>query len=99
MITFDVTYDIVTPESAEHGDAAERGFVATGLGLREAIQEIGGIAYEADCWPVRSPRWFTNHEYSENFTTGARETRYLHLPNHLTEASRLRIARLLGVKC
>jgi hypothetical protein len=77
MPVFDVTYDIVTYESAEHGDAAERGFVATGVGLREAIQEIGGHAYEADCYPVRSPRWFTNHEYGEDFTTGARETRYL----------------------
>jgi hypothetical protein len=97
MPVFDVTYDIVTHESAEHGDVAERGFAAKGIGLREAIREIGGQAFEADCWPVQSPRWFTNHEYNEDFTTGTRETRYLHLPNHLTEASRMRIARLLGV--
>jgi hypothetical protein len=97
MTTFDVTYDIVTHESAEHGDTAERGFVAQGISLREAIREIGGCAYEADCWPVRGPRYFINHEFNEDFATGARETRYLHLPNHLTEASRLRIARLLGV--
>lgn len=29
---FFVSYEIVTPESAEHGDAAERGFIDPGLG-------------------------------------------------------------------
>jgi hypothetical protein len=97
MAKFNVTYEIVTHESAEHGDAESRGFVAESVSLREAIREIGHYAHEADCYPVSSPRWFTNYEYDEDFVTGARESRSLHLPNHLTEASRMRIARLLGV--
>jgi len=97
MPKFNVTFEIVTPESAAEGDAAERGFVAENVSLREAYKAIGCYALKADEWPVRSPRWFTNFEYDEDFQTGARESRSLHLPNHLTEASRMRIARLLGV--
>jgi len=97
MAKFDVTYEIVTHESAAEGEAEERGFVAEGVSLREAYKLVGCYALEADCWPVHGPRWFTNFEYDEDFRTGARESRSLHLPNHLTEASRMRIARLLGV--
>jgi hypothetical protein len=97
MPKFDVTFEIWTPEDCEHGDTDNRGFVVEGVSLREAVREIGHYALEADCWPVSSPRCFTNFEYDENFQTGARESRSLHLPNHLTEASRMRIARLLGV--
>ncbi len=98
MITFDVTYEIVTHESAEHGDAEERGFAAKGVRLREAISEIGHCAHQADCSPIAGARWYTNCEYDEDFRTGARESRSLHMPNSLTEASRMRIARLLGVR-
>ena len=31
MITIDFTYDVVTPESAEHGDVAECGFITPGF--------------------------------------------------------------------
>lgn len=95
---FNVTYEIVTPESAEYGDAEERGFIAENVSLREAIDLIGNRADEADCYPVNHPRWFTNYEYNEDYTTGARESRSIHLPNHLTESSRQRIRRLLGVR-
>lgn len=97
MAKFNVTYEIWTPEDCEIGDTDDRGFVVEGVSLREAVREIGHYALEADCYPVSSPRWFTNFEYDEDFKTGARESRSLHLPNHLTEASRMRIARLLGV--
>jgi hypothetical protein len=48
MITFNVTYDIVTPESAEGGDAAERGFILENARLRHAV--------EAACRPTRNCR-------------------------------------------
>lgn len=42
MRYFHVTYDIVTPESAEHGDAAERGFVQPGGWHHELKSETFG---------------------------------------------------------
>jgi len=97
MPKFHVTYEIVTPESAEVGDAAERGFVAEGVSLREAVDLIGGVAHSADTWPctlANPPRWFTNEAYNEE-TRGV-ENRSLHLPRNVTPSSAIRVARLLG---
>lgn len=104
---FDVTYEIVTPESAENGDTEENGFIAERVSLREAISLVNGTrtchvdgvtCIEADEHPVRSPSWITVVNGME-FLTGAQESRSLHMPDNLTPASRLRIARLLGVRC
>jgi hypothetical protein len=95
---FCVTFETITPESAKHGDFASHGFIAKGVGLREAIDNLGFASrgVEADCYPVEMPRWFTAYRVGENYTTGETENRALHLPDHLTNATRLRIARLLG---
>lgn len=107
MLTFNVTYEIVTPESAEHGDAEERGFILEGATFREAFcaahetrtNRVDGIeTIEADEWPIRAPRWFTVVNGTE-FETGAHESRSLHLPDHVTTASRRRVARLFGLAC
>lgn len=100
---FRVTYAIITPESAEDGDVAEQGFLDTDLTLGEAIELCGGrrAYYEPDRCPVSRaypPRWFETPEYSECYQTGERETRALHIPENVTPSSRVRIARLLGVK-
>lgn len=92
---FSVTYEIFTSEDSE---ADERGFVLENVGLREAFEAVGGVVVEADCWPVAHPRWFTNFEYGEDYRTGARETRALHLPPDATPASARRVARLLGLR-
>ena len=39
-MTFHVTYQIVTEESAEQGEAAESGFIDKDLGLREAVNAV-----------------------------------------------------------
>lgn len=100
---FNVTFETVTPESAEQGDAADRGFIAEGVTLREAIREhcqgFGWNGYvEADSWPCSlscPPRWFTF--YGEmDYRTGETESRSLHLPEGISPSSALRIARLLG---
>ncbi len=101
MEKFNVTYEIVTPESAEYGEAEECGFIAEDVDLREAFCLVGHMAIEADSWPTsldNPPRWLTNYEFNENYTTGARESRSLHLPDTITGSSAMRIARLLGVK-
>ena len=103
---FDVTYDIVTPESAEAGDVEESGFIDTGLCLRDAIRlvcatrtnEVDGVqSIECDEWPMRSPRWVTVTNGME-FRTGAQESRYLHMPESLAPSTRRRIARLVGAR-
>ena len=95
MPKFNVTFEIVTPESAEFGDAADRGFLVQDVSFRDAMERLGadGCHVEADCCPVENPSWFT--AYSETDGDENQESRSLHLPNSLTESSRLRIARLL----
>jgi len=101
---FDVTYEIVTPESAEQGDADECGFIGKGLSLRVAIEEIhntrtswvnGVESIECDSWPMMDPRWVTVTNGTE-YETGAQESRSLHMSDNLTAATRRRIARLVG---
>jgi hypothetical protein len=103
MAKFRVTYEIVTPESAEHGDADEIGFVYAGLGefpldkcdsppemsLRDAVELAGDKLEDAGHWFVQFDGW-------TNYATGA-ETRYsLHPPENITGASYARLSRLFG---
>lgn len=101
---FDVTYQIVTPESAEHGDVEERGFIIENVSLREAIDYLfqtrtsrcdGITAIEADEWPVTDPRWITVYNGME-YETGDYESRSIHMPDNITPSSARRIAKLLG---
>lgn len=96
MPRFNVTYETVTPESAEDGEAESRGFICKGVGLREAVDAIGKIALE-DCGS-----WFTNQEYGHGtrdyYATGREESRSLHPPRDITASSYDRLARLLQVR-
>jgi len=106
MVLFSVTYEIVTPESAEDGDAAERGFVERHCSLRDAIDavqstrtsRVGGVeCIECDSWPTVDPRWITVYNGME-YETGAQESRSLHIPASVTASSARRIARLVGAR-
>lgn len=108
MPRFNVTYDIVTPESAEFGDADERGFVVENATLSEAIDavtstrtsHVGGVeCIEPNIWPWQNGS-FDSVTVSNGmeYLTGACESRTLHIPENVTRSSRLRIARLIGVK-
>jgi len=105
MAKFNVTYEIVTPESAENSEADEIGFIAEGVSFREAVEEVqltrtcdvdGIMGIEASDSRIEAARWFTIYNGAE-FETGARESLSLHVPDHVTAASRRRIARILGV--
>lgn len=106
MTGFSVTFEryIPTDDSEDVCEPDESGFEAEGVSLRDAIDYCGGLraSYEANEHPVRAPRWFTNHDYNqgtrEYYECGVTETRSLHIPDHVTPASRRRIARLLGVR-
>jgi hypothetical protein len=106
MMLFSVTYEIVTQESAEDGEAEEMGFISQGVSLRDAIDDVtrtrtnavdGVSAIECDTSHVQAARWVTIVNGME-FETGAYESRSLHMPESLTAATRVRIARLLGVR-
>lgn len=98
---FSVTYDIVTPESAEHGDAAERGWVHPGgwhsmaddpskMSLREAIDLVGCLQDVGG--------WFVETDGRVDYRTGAEETRSLHPPRNITPASYGRLQRVLKAR-
>lgn len=97
---FNVTYQVVTPESAEDGDFHETGFIGKGLSLRDAIESLGipegGI--EANCWPTNGARWVTAYNVEYDYSSGSEESRSLHFPDEMTEASKIRLMRLLGVR-
>ncbi|UIS25311.1 hypothetical protein [Erythrobacter phage vB_EliS-L02] len=104
-----VTYEIVTPESAEHGDAEERGFVlpASGFHLLVPLDEVDDFEdhelvwdlADAEQWLGRESmedcgRWFTSIDGQVDYATGA-ETRYsLHPSDKTTPASYERLARI-----
>lgn len=94
---FNVTYELVAPESSELGDCAEQGFALKDAGLRDAIDSlfetrtsrVDGIAFgEADYGSARIGNGM-------EFETGANETRTLHMPQHVTGSSRGRVLRLI----
>ncbi len=97
---FRVTYEIYTPESSEHGEPEESGFVEPrgwhyalgqespeGLTLREAC-ELVECLYDAG-------RWFAESDGRTDYQTAAHETRALHPPCGITPASYARLRRLL----
>lgn len=98
---FSVSFETVTPESAETGDAAERGMIADGLTLRDALQLCQQGACEPNSTPLRPGgrvRWITFHEFGSDWRTGATESRSLHIPPSVTAATSQRIARLVSGK-
>lgn len=104
---FRITYDIVTPESAEQGDTAENGFVDPRFNLKIPVEEIKGPATDEEYgWTLAqaalflgrgcmedSGNWFSNCDGHVDYQSGA-ETRYmLHPPENITGASYERLAR------
>lgn len=105
MTLFNVTYEIVTPDSAEHGDAVERGFIAQGVTFREAVKlvletrrsRVAGVeCVEANTSDPYGASWITVYNGLE-FETAAQESRSIHLPDSLTPSTRRRIADILQV--
>ncbi len=101
---FRVTYDIVTPESAEHGDTAENGFVYAGLGAFPLEQcDLPPEMTLRDALQLASPQedsgsWFSEADGRDDYVTGANETRSIHPPANITAASYGRLRRLFGIR-
>ncbi len=106
-VTFERYFVFPRAEGEEVCEADESGFVIEGATLRDAMQD--GLEYhcpraagacEPDSYPPRGVRWLTfdrwNYCTRENIERGIEESRSLHIPDHVTESSRLRICRLFG---
>lgn len=100
---FSVTYEIVTPESAHFGECEESGFISESVSLRDAVSDLfktrtslcGGIeCIEANDSRPECARWVTVCNGME-FETGAHESRSIHFPDNITDASRARLVRLI----
>lgn len=101
MTQFNVTFERITPESAEHGDFDEIGFISEGVSLRQAICDVCGFydprmlpACESDCYPVHDPRSFIFYDVED--TGEYSESRCIHLWDKVTPSSAMRIARLFN---
>jgi hypothetical protein len=108
---FNVYYAIITPESAEIGDADEMGVLYENLRLRDAMQEVfrtrtnavGGISgIEANCcYSDADKGWLklspacTVYNGME-FKTGAHENRSITPAGKITVSSWRRLCRLMG---
>lgn len=106
MHKFNVSYEIVTQESAEYGDADERGFISELVPLRDAVSDLFDTrtchvdrvtCIEASSSCLHGGDWITVTNGME-FLTGAYESRSLHFPRNITKASATRLARLLGAQ-
>ena len=102
MLLFNITYEIITQESAECGDAAERGFIAQDLPFRDSIElfnaERDSGTIEADSCPISAdfpPRWFIAYGEMQS-ATGDCKNISLHLPRNISGHSAMRIARLIN---
>jgi hypothetical protein len=104
---FRVTYDIVTPESAECGDIEECGFVTPGgwktpieSSMKEPDSDFDMTLREAMrlCSPSEnSGRWWSESDSRICYQTGEHESRSIHPPRNITESSYRRVSRLLGL--
>ena len=102
MIKFDVTFEVITPESAEHGEAESMGYEAERVSLREAIDAMGygEQGMEASEHPVSNPRWITAYDTNRDRAYWEQGETVNHLrsfPDTMTASSKLRVCRLLGV--
>ena len=95
---FDVTFEIITEESASYGAAAESGFEGEDMAFRDAVELIrrhGGYVEPSDS-TVRVARWFVSIPSEMDYRTGEYRSLSIHIPEAVTAASRVRIGRLLG---
>lgn len=99
--SFNVTYETITPESAENGEADSSGFMLENGSLREAWDIVrwgceGGV--EANEWPMQSPRWVTFYSAERDYRTGEETNYSVHFPGNITPSSARRLARFLGAR-
>lgn len=93
---FNITYETITPESAEHGESLDSGFYMENITLREAYDFLRWEGYcEASDSNITTARWLTFYG-EQSFSTGEQVNYSLHFPEKLSRYSRSRIARIFS---
>lgn len=79
MIKLSETYEVITEESAEHGDAEERGFHWQDVGhsFTETVDMLAGLSPSQSPITDASRCWFTSHGESD-FLSGDVENTSIH---------------------
>lgn len=83
-------YEIVTPESAEEGDADERVWIdedGEEYGAKEAAEFL--IGTEPSSSDFHPGVWYTHHGYNTDYETGGEESRSYHLTKFSPEDEKL----------
>jgi hypothetical protein len=108
MPKFRVTYEIVTPESAEQSDVEEHGFMQPG-GWHIPIEQAMAAKDEDFSMSLREAlnlcdpqedcgQWFCERDDRHDYVSGEDERRSLHPPINISDASYKRIKRLLKIR-
>jgi len=98
MSKFNVTYNVVSQESAEYGDVEESGYISENSRLSDAVQDvIRTRTNEVDGSNIESDDCRVSVYNGMEFITGDSETRTLHRPANCTNASWNRICRAVRV--
>ena len=97
MKNFNVTYDIVSDESAEHGDVDELGFIAENISLRDGIELVMTCdSMHVDGYNLDCNEFTITVNHSRDYLSGLFESRYLHIPRNTTISSLNRIHNLFN---
>lgn len=98
MFTVSKTFDVVTPESAEHGDIADSGFEYQdrAMTLREVLRTIESEGCtEPSSWPCTLENfangrvWFTSVDPDVDYRTGESTTYAIHVDGSSRNLARL----------
>lgn len=108
MGRFTVTYEIISPESAEEGEVEDHGFLLSDeqyVPIDKALEDKGSdytmsLREALDlCSPDQNcGSWFSETSEERRYTDGAFQQRSLHPPEGITAASYKRVQRLLGIR-
>jgi hypothetical protein len=87
---FNVSYEVVSHESAENGDFEETGFEAQNIHLNEISHVFGYTPKRCleDCGT-----WFSEIDGTTDYKTGDNRRLTLHPPRNITKASYSRLKR------
>jgi hypothetical protein len=109
---FRVTFETVTPESAEQGDTASNGFVDA-QGWQFAQGDFATFkewqAFDAPLMTLKealnlcgslenSGSWFSEADGSTDYRTGEETRKSIHPPRNISRASYARLCRALGCR-
>ena len=97
MNKFSVTYEYITEESAENGEAEETGFLGEAETLHDAVALLYGSrtnAIDGGGHIEDGGSWLTCYGGRE-FMTGNYENRSLHPPRNITPSSYKRLGRAI----